>query len=102
MKWDNLLDLCEALEQDRGDPEAVEAHSMLLREALILKQAEFAALEAKNQLLCSQRQTLEAQVMDMAQKPDPPKDWWANVTFVFTGHEEDFPDITFSDDEPVA
>lgn len=61
-------------------------------------------LESKNQELVAQRESLEAQVMNFAQEPEIPADWWDKVTFIFAeeGEEHWMADEDTTEMSPIA
>ena len=64
---------------------------------------QLSVLETENRQLFAQRESLESQVMEMARQPEIPADWWAKVTFIMEGGEDEASGfIIASEDDPVA
>lgn len=81
-----LLAVLEAMHQQPADHSPQDWER--LRRGMLQVQQTVEGLRQQVQQLQARRASLEAQVMDMAEQPEPPSPWWEKVIILY-GDEDD-------------
>src|SRR5687768_13954508 len=92
-----LMTTCDDLHASADVPIPVREKILVLRAGLSQVSEAMAGLQVENQTLRARRESLETQVMTLAEVPEPEPGWWDNVLYLSI---DELDDLDSGDWEP--